>query len=243
MFSPLVANLEVNLLVFTSRVKLRERDLCQGKTAFSLLEEVGSKLPTQFSTDMEAKKPFSSLWNAYFDTDNQGLMGGGQPDTPNASGINRTSLSLGGGGGAPINPLSPSKSDTKSKHFNYNGENEDRGLGRSLAVDLTSGTDLQREQETFEQEVIHLVRLLDFSDPHYGENIVLCTEDEFLKAGSLAHSLLTVASLLEKRLKPKKVTWGKSVTTPRALKECIKTIRMYGLRVAKFCRVEVLLQT
>jgi len=92
---------------------------------------------------------------------------------------------------------------------------------------------------------MHLVRLglVNFSDAHYGENISLCTEDEFLKAGSLAHSLLTVASLLEKRLTPKKVTWGKSVASPRALKECIKTIRMHGLRVAKFCRVEVLLQT
>lgn len=144
-----------------------------------------------------------------------------------------------------INPLSPSRSDTRSRHHgNNNNEDADRSLQRSLTADLNNTkTILRREQETHEQEVMHLIRLFEFSEKGYGDDFVVCTEDEFLKAGSLAHNLLTLASLLEKRLKPKKVTWGKTDKTPRALRECIKTIRNHGFRVAKFCRVEVLLQT
>ena len=126
---------------------------------------------------------------------------------------------------------------------NNNGDDGDRSIQRSLTHDLNSGTDLKREQRTFEMEVIHILQFLDFASKKYEEDFVMCTEDEFLKPGPLAHNLLTLASLLEKRLKPKKVTWGKIATAPRALRECIKTIRMHGLKVAKFCRVEILLQT
>ena len=90
---------------------------------------------------------------------------------------------------------------------------------------------------------MHLMQFLNFSEKNYGEDFVMCTDEQLLKAASLAHNLLTLAGLLDKRLKPKKVTWGKSVTAPRVLRECIKNIRMHGLKVAKFCRVEVLLQT
>merc|ERR1740139_1348021 len=96
MFAPLVANLEIAMLTFTSRVKDRVRGLCEGKTAYGLIEDRGSKLPTPLSADMEAKKPFSSLWNAYFDTENKGLVGGGQPDTPSGANVNRAGLSYAG---------------------------------------------------------------------------------------------------------------------------------------------------
>jgi len=232
MFLPLVANLEHSMLTFISRVKQRVLHLCEGKKAFELLEN--SKHPTQLSSDFEFRKAFSLLWNGYFDNDNYSI--GPRVDSPTDA---RTSLKFGSG---PINPLSPSVSDTKSKK--KSAVDDDRNQQRSVTVDLSGGgVDQHREQETFEKEVLQLLPLLNFFDPSYGNDFNLCTEDEFLKAGSLAHSLLTVASLLDNRLKPKKSSWKKSLPVPRALRECIKNIRIHGLRVAKFCRMEILLQT
>ena len=225
MHAPLVAVLEHSILTFLSRVKQRVLDLCDGKKAFQLLEDRNSRHPTKLSSDMESRRPFNLLWNSYFDDDSLGL--GANVDTPSNS---RSSSS--------INPIAPPTTDTKSKNI----APDDRSSGR-LSINIEGGDQMQREQESFEQEVSHMLELLNFTDPRYGGLFKLSTEEEFLKAVSLAHSLLKLSSQLERRLNPKKTAWSKTVTAPRTLRDSIKNIRMHGLRLAKFCRIEVLLQT
>jgi len=223
MYAPLVAGLEHYILTFISRVKARVSLLCDGTTAFQLLEDKNSRISTALSHDMESRKPFSRLLSSYFDDDSLGLTP--NVETPTA---NRSS----------IKPIEPSSTDTKSR-------NDDNRIQKSRKLDavLESGTTLQREKECFEKEVFNLEELLKFTNPNYGKDIYWCKEDNFLKAASLAHSLLKVSSQLEKRLKPKKAVYGKSYHSPRTLRDSIKNIRMHGIRVAKFCRIEVLLQT
>ncbi len=224
MYSPLVAVLEHAILTFLSRVKQKVLDLCEGKKAFQLLEDKHSRRSTKLSLDMEARRPFNLLWNSYFDQDSLALDP--NVDTPS----NRSS----------INPIAPPSSDTKTK----NNIDDDKSARLSADTSAFDGVDpLQREQETFEQEVVHLFELLNFTDSRYGGLFKLSTEEEFLKAVSLSHSLLKLSSQLERRLKPKKMSWNKVVTAPRTLRDSIKNIRMHGLRLAKFCRMEILLQT
>merc|ERR1712038_599808 len=127
---------------------------------------------------------------------------GGNVDSPSVTERSRESAIAAANtdvGSGAINPLAPSASDTRSK-ITPNTDEERAAYQRSL---LDGTTDLQREQETFEQELSHLSELLDFTDPKHGSDFKLCTEDEFLKAVSLAHSLLSLSSLLGKRLRPK----------------------------------------
>jgi hypothetical protein len=66
-----------------------------------------------------------------------------------------------------------------------------------------------------------------------------------MKAACLANSLLRVASLLDGQLRSQGDGWDKSQKNKavRDLQSAIKTIRFHGLRVAKFCRMEMLIQT
>ncbi len=222
MYSSMVAVLEHAILTFISRVKQRVTQLCDGKTAFQYLEDKTSGVKqTALSIDMEARRPFGLLLSSYFDSDSLGLSPGVETPTAKRS----------------IQPLAPSTSDTRSSYPSGSGSQ------RALNAVLEGATDLQREQECFEREVAHFAELLNFTNPNYGRDIRWCPEDNFLKAISLAHSLLKLSSQLERRLKPKKETWGKSYSAPRSLRELIKDIRVHGIRVAKFCRMELLLQT
>jgi hypothetical protein len=224
MYSSMVAVLEHAILTFISRVKQRIFHLCDDKTAFKLLEDKSNRQPTPLSMDMESRRPFSQLLSSYFDNDSLGL--GPSVDTPTAP--------------RSIKPLAPSSSDTRSRKLG----DDILHLSDTLNPVIEGGTDLRREQECFEKEVANMSELLNFIDPKYGKHIRWCPEDVFLKAVSLAHSLLKLSSQLEKRLMPKKGTWGgKSYHAPRTLRDSIKNIRMHGIRVAKFCRMEVLLQT
>jgi hypothetical protein len=230
MYSPLVAVLEHAVLTFISRVKQRISHICDKKEAFILIEKKDTKHATPLGVDMEARRPFSMLLNSYFGEESQ--TGGNQDiDSTDSSRVR-----------SPINPLAPSSSDTQSRIIS-NAEDERTGLRASLDSGFEEISNLEREQETFEQEVGHMLGLLNFTNKRFGSNWKLCTEEEFLKAASLAHSLLKLSSLLERRLKPKTSHWGKVMTAPRTLRDSIKNIRLHGLRVAKFCRMEVLLQT
>lgn len=223
MYSSMVAVLEHAILTFISRVKQRVSYLCDGFTAFQLLEDKNSRQPTSLSLDMERRKPFNQLLSSYFDNDSLSL--GPTVDTPKAK--------------SSIKPLAPSSSDTRAR----NPGDDAKQTADSFDPILENGSDLQREQECLEKEVGHLADFLNFTDPKYWKNVRLCKEDNFLKAVSLAHSLLKLSSQLEKRLKPKKEMWGgKSYHVPRTLRESIKNIRMHGIRVAKFCRMELILQ-
>ena len=229
MYSPLVAVLEHAVLTFISRVKQRITQICEKKEAFSLIEKKDTKHPTPLGVDMESRRPFSMLLKSYFSFREENQIGGNQDiDSEDSPRVRK-----------PINPLAPPSSDTKSKIIS----NSEDGQRTSVESGFEEGTDLEREQETFEQEVSHMLGLLDFTSTRFGSDWKLCSEDEFLKAASLAHSLLRLSSLLERRLKPKSSNRGKVTSVPRALRESINNIRIHGLRVAKFCRMEVLLQT
>jgi hypothetical protein len=223
MYSSMVAVLEHAILTFISRVKKRVSDLCDGITSFQLLEDKGSRQPSALSLDMERRRPYSQLLSSYFDDDSLGI--GPNVDTPTAQ--------------RSIKPIAPSSSDTRSR----NSGDDNRKGSSTLDPVLEGETDLQREQECLEKEVGHLADFLHFTDPKYGRHIRWCKEENFLKAVSLAHSLLKLSSQLEKRLKPRKEMWGgKSYHVPRTLRDSIKNIRMHGIRVAKFCRMELILQ-
>jgi len=224
-YAPLVASLEHVVLTFNSRVKQRIIQICQGKTAYQLMENDATKVSTSLSYDMELRKPFTQLLNSYFDSDNLDMTG-------TADGVSPRS------GTTSIPAILPPLMDTRSKSGPLQPRPED--VLKGLDVE----THLQREQETFEREVSHLREFLEFSDSNYSKKFKLCTEEELMKAASLAHSLLTVAYLLEKRLRASKSkSFEKSsIQIPRALREPIKTMRLHGLRVAKFCRLELLMQ-
>ena len=125
MYSSMVAVLDHTIQTFISRVKQRVSLLCDGKTAFELLEDKNSRQATALSLIMEARKPFSQLLTSYFDNDALGL--GPSVDTPTAS--------------SKIKPLAPSSSDTRSRNL---GE---EGKGHGLSTVLENNNELQREQE------------------------------------------------------------------------------------------------
>lgn len=224
MYIPIVASLEQAILLFISRVKSRILELCDGKYAFSLIEDPVSRNPTRLYHDMEARKPFARLLNAYF----------GDEDTLFQTDVDTTSNRQ------TINPIAPSASDTKAKNTSGNHVNPSLLPPRSGGVD--EGSQLRHEQEAFENEVRHLLDLLNFTHPRYQEQFKLSTEDGFLKAASLAHSLLKLASKLDKRLTIGTSKVNQVFSSPRSLRESVKNIRIHGYRLAKFCRMEVLLQ-
>ena len=92
-------------------------------------------------------------------------------------------------------------------------------------------------------EVTHLSPLLDFTSKNYGQNLDICNDDELGRAACLANSLLKVASLLEGRLRTRSSGRDKTGGATRNLLKSIKTIKEHGVRMAKFCRVDMLIQT
>ena len=124
-----------------------------------------------------------------------------------------------------IAPLAPSESDTSPRK---NGK--------------LSGADCRG---TFERELTQMSVLTRFTGPIEIERSTLCTDEELMQASCLANSLLRVASLLNGQLRSRGDGWEKSpkIKAVRDLQSAIKTIRFHGLRVAKFCRMEMLIQT
>ena len=123
-----------------------------------------------------------------------------------------------------IMPLAPPEGDTSTKR------------GKTWA-----GTDFK---DSFARENEQISSIAKFTQPLLFERATLCTEEELMKCSCLANSLLRVAGLLEGQLQSRG-GWDKSskIIAIRDLESAIKTIRHHGLRVAKFCRVEVLIQT
>lgn len=220
MYSPLVAVLEHAILTFNSRVKQRVSYICRGKKAHVLLQG-GSGL----ESDIEMRKSYALLIQAYF----------GEDDIDAGAGV-----SVGRVGG--IVPLTPSSGDTKSKK---GGGKDNKASGKKDAATLAVGaTDLEREEEAFEREIAHLYPLLDFVSRDYGADFVVCADNELARAATLAHSLLRVSSLLEERIKTRRgASWERTAGATRALREAIKTIRAHGVFMAKFVRVDMLVQT
>jgi hypothetical protein len=124
-----------------------------------------------------------------------------------------------------ILPLAPSGTDTSPKR-----------TGKLSTMDGQGAQDRELEQ---------LGILTKFTGPMMIERSTLCTDEDLMKSGCLANSLLRVASLLDGQLRSRAGGWEKStkIKAIRDLQSAIKTIRSHGLRVAKFCRMELLIQT
>ena len=124
-----------------------------------------------------------------------------------------------------ILPLAPSENDTSP-----------RKTGKLAGAD---------GRASFEKEVAQLDIITKFTAPLKFERTTLCTDDDMMKAACLANSLLRVASLLDGQLRSRAGGWEKSakIKAIRDLQSAIKTIRYHGLRVAKFLRMEMLIQT
>lgn len=215
MYLSLVTMLEHAMLTFISRMKQRVGEVCRGKAAFSLLEDQRGN-PTPLSQHMERRNGFTLLQRIYSD----------EGDVVDAAGSVVEPAGTRAVGG--ILPLAPSASDTHPRRT---------GLDGKLA-----GAD---GRGPFEREVAQLDVLCWFKEPLHFEKSTLCTDDEHMKAACLANSLLRVASLLDGQLRSRAGGWEKSskIKAIRDLQSAIKTIRYHGLRVAKFCRMEVLMQT
>jgi len=103
---------------------------------------------------------------------------------------------------------------------------------------------VEREEANLSVELAFVRPYLEFAGMELAQ-IKTCLDEDLMKAACLAHSLLKLASLLDSRLKVRSrlgITSTKTLTNTRALREAIKTINANGLKMAKFCRADILLQ-
>jgi len=209
MYLSLVTMLEHAMLTFISRMKQRVGEVCQGKAAFSLLEDQRGN-PTPLSQFIERRNAFTLLQRIYND----------EEDGEDPTGAVEPTTRVGG-----ILPITPSPTDTSPRRAGKLSGADGRG--------------------PFEREVAQLDVLCKFNEPLKFERSTLCNDEEQMKAACLANSLLRVATLLDGQLRSRAGGWEKSskIKAIRDLQSAIKTIRYHGLRVAKFCRMEMLLQT
>jgi hypothetical protein len=208
------------MLTFISRVKQQVGKVCSKKTASTLLEE--EEKPGTLSWIAEKRRPFAQLLRAYSDLDALDL----------AAGDHSKLMSTG------LMPLTPPSTDTAPR------KNAASELKQDMATleDFSDG--VEGEQLILQQELGLLYKLLDFDGSEQGPNVGVCSDEELMKAACLAHSLLKLASLLGSRLKVRSDAGerSKALTSTRTLQEAIKTIQKSGMKMAKFCRIDMMLQ-
>eukprot|EP00934_Nitzschia_sp_Nitz4_P006707 Nitzschia sp. Nitz4//scaffold247_size31676//13675//17524//NITZ4_007929-RA/size31676-processed-gene-0.19-mRNA-1//-1//CDS//3329543952//6697//frame0 len=227
MYLPLVAVLEHVILTFISRVKQQVSRLCADKTAFALLLDATPSGSSQvaFATIMERRKAYAQLVLAYADGD---LLEAAAMSDPS-----------GDGSGVPL--LTPSASDTPNK---AQQQSKLAAIAGMEDLDLVGG--VEREESNLSNELAYVKAYLEFAAMDQSKNIKTCPDEHLMKSACLSHSLLKLASLLDSRLKVRSAVGGistKTLTNTRALREAIKTIKANGLKMAKFCRADVLLQS
>jgi hypothetical protein len=222
MYLPLVAVLEHVILTFISRVKQQVRTLCNDKTGLLLLMDgVNSNNSTSFGSLMERRKAFAQLLLAYADGDMLDVS----DEARDASGFP---------------PISPPPVDTPRS---ANGD-----AAQNTFTKAPSGVDelnllggVEREEQNLTSELGFVKQYLEFGKE---SGIVVCSDEELMKSACLAHSLLKLASLLDSRIKVRShLGTNKTLTSTRALREAIKTIKASGLKMAKFCRADILMQS
>ena len=217
MYLPVVAVLEHVMLTFISRVKAQVEKLCRGKTALQLLTSEG-KGGASFSATLERRKPFSLLLRAYSDGDVM-EMSATADEVAKSSGMM---------------PLSPPTTDTPSR--------QDLGDIKSEAPVDDFADDVEGEELIFATELGFIKPFFNFGSESK-VNIATCSDEELMRASCLAHSLLKLASLLESRLKIRgKNGFNKTLMATRQLREAIKTIKLNGVKMAKLCRIDMLMQ-
>lgn len=224
MYLPMVSVLEHVVLTFLSRVKASVASICDGKTALRLLLDKGKSGMPSFSSTLERRGTFAKLMRAY-DSDGSGASENIE------SGASATKDSN-------LMPLSPPASDTESRY-----DNLESGPTPSNDEMENPEASVQREESIFAQELVYLRPFFDFMLDSHRTGIVMCTDEELTKSACLAHSLLKVSSLLEKRLQVRGIGYTKTLSSTRALREAIKTLKLNGIKMAKFCRIDMLLQT
>ena len=226
MYLPLVAVLEHVILTFISRVKQQVTRICSNQTAHQLLmdsssyREEGS--PKSFGQAMERRKAFAQLVLAYADGD---LLEAVTEDRQSGELGVVPSLP------APAGDTPRSVSDPRAAALADMGE-----------LDFVGG--VEREETNLSIELQFVRPYLEFAGMEENNNIKTCRDEDLMKAACLAHSLLKLSSLLDSRLKMRSQfgATAKTLANTRALREAIKTIRAHGLKMAKFCRADVLLQ-
>jgi hypothetical protein len=237
MYLPLVAVLEHVILTFISRVKQQVSKLCTGKTALQLIMDTSSRRTsttsgggdattgTSFAAAMERRKAFAQLVLAYADGDM--LEAAAVTEDTEATTV-------------PL--LSPSANDSPNKALIQ--QNKMAALSGMEDLDFVGG--VEREEVNLSNELQFIKPFLEFAGMEHNTTIKTCTDEHLMKGACLAHSLLKLSSLLDSRLKVRSAVGGiatKTLTNTRALREAIKTIKANGLKMAKFCRADVLLQS
>lgn len=224
MYLPMISVLEHVVLTFLSRVKAQVAGITDGKIALRLLMDKGKGDAAPFSTLLERRGAFTKLMRAY-DVGGAGLI----ESTSSSRDTNRES---------DIAPLDPPASDTDPHYSNV----ENTSTPANEEIDNPEA-DVEKEEAIFAQELVYLRPFLDFLIDSQKTGIVMCTDEELTKAACLAHSLLKVSSLLEGRLQVRGNGYTKTLSSTRALREAIKTLKQNGIKMAKFCRIDMLLQT
>jgi hypothetical protein len=177
------------------------------------------------SSIAEKRRPFALLLRAYagVDATDASHLASGDPARQASTGLM---------------PLSPPSTDTAPR----------KSPASELKTDIATLEDLsdgiEGEEHVFLQELGLLYKLLDFDGSEQGPNVSVCSDEELMKAACLAHSLLKLASLLGGRLRARSdsIDKFKTLTSTRTLQEAIRTIHKNGIRMAKFCRFDMLLQ-
>lgn len=103
--------------------------------------------------------------------------------------------------------------------------------------------EIQREEALVKQELDLLSDYMDFlPDNQESLDYDLMGRNELRRATCLAHSFLKVASVFESRLKVNIKGEEKMLGDTGSLLDAIGILKNAGIRMAKFCRMEVLLQ-
>eukprot|EP00592_Proboscia_alata_P028199 CAMPEP_0194444054 /NCGR_PEP_ID=MMETSP0176-20130528/127048_1 /TAXON_ID=216777 /ORGANISM="Proboscia alata, Strain PI-D3" /LENGTH=1220 /DNA_ID=CAMNT_0039270375 /DNA_START=20 /DNA_END=3682 /DNA_ORIENTATION=- len=229
LYKPLVAVLEHATLTFNSRAKQRVQQICVNKKADELLGGEAGIKDNKLSLAMEKRNSFAIFLQMYNERSG---------DTSDASVVENMSTDA-----SRILPLSPSVGDTKS--ISRNSRRTD--VSSSLADELSALTSLNEDNEynddVLQKELPMLQLLFQFQSHNFGKDLVISSEDDLMHAASLAHSLLKLSGLLTKRLRTKKGSSERTLSSTRALREAIGTIRLHGIRMAKFCRIDFIVQT
>lgn len=236
MYLKLVAVLEHVILTFISRVKQQVSRICNDKTALQLLMDSTASAPSatvtgsdglpvksrtqSFGHVMERRKAFAQLVLAYADGD---LL-----DAVNEEKSGELT-------GVPSIPA-PSGDTPRGTELN----NKIAGMEE---LDFEGG--VEREEANMSAELNFVRPYLEFDGMEMAQ-IKTCLDEDLMKAACLAHSLLKLASLLDSRLFVRSlsgITSTKILTRTRALREGFKIIKANGLKMAKFCRADILLQS
>jgi len=136
---------------------------------------------------------------------------------------------------AGLMPLSAPSTDTAARNTS-----QDKGPSAS---DMDLDGSIEREEQTLLDELVHLQPLLEFTKDSHALGVGICSDEDLMKASCLAHSLLKLSSLLDSRLKDRSSRgFEKVLPSTRALREAIKSIRNHGIKMAKFCRIDMLMQ-